>query len=241
MLSIKILDQELKEKFSNIPGLLKNALLSFWCIILIILIALPLQAQNLDSTSQQQGRLKMAADFLIHNSSNTSDFDTLIGNVRITQDSMFLFCNKAFVRDKSFVEAIGEVVIIQNDSIQLFADSLIYNDLVGIANLYGEVIVRNGQKQLFTHEAEYDVNKKSAYYEDGATLFNGKTKLISEEGIYNIEEAMAFFRDKITIIDSSTVLRTDTLNYDLEKDIIHIVAPTNMSTDSSDIYFERGF
>ncbi len=184
----------------------------------------------------------MAAEHLMHFVDEQGiEYDTLIGDVRITQDSLFLFCSRAYVRDQSYIEAIDNVVIVQEDSIHLFADSLIYDDNKEFANLYGEVVIQNGEKKLFTSEAEYNVRSKKARYDKGATLYNANTELISEEGIYDIDRDFAKFKGRVTIRDSSSVLRTDSLDYDLAKDEVYIIAPTNMDTDSTSIYCERGY
>lgn len=222
---------------------IKNCLI--WSAIIIFIcfdVGVNYAQETRDSSQELSKPLNLAAELLRHyTDENGIDYDTLIGDVKISQDSLFLFCNRAHVREQSFVEAIGDVIILQGDSIQLFSDSLIYDDRRAYAQLFGEVVIKNGDRRLFTTEAEYDVQSKRAYYNNGATLFNQDTRLISEQGIYDVEKGLAFFRNKVTIQDSVSLLKTDSLQYDLSREVIKIISPTNMSTDSAEIYFENGY
>ena len=182
-----------------------------------------------------------ADEFIYFLGPDNVEYDTLIGNVKITQDSFFLFSNRAYVRNKSIVEAYEDVVILQGDSIQIFADSLIYNDLINLAELFGEVIFKNGKKELHTTYAQYDINTKQAVYNNGAKLFNENQTLISKEGLYDIDADQAYFRGNVKVTDSTAVVLTDSMKYDLSREEVYFITPTNITSDSTKIYCERGY
>ena len=209
---------------------------------LILSIVSVSSAQVSGDKERGQSRLGLGADVFIYSLDEYNiEHDTLLGNVKIVQDSLFLFCDRAYVTDKSYVEAIGNVSILQSDSIEIFSDSLIYDDNSQIVNLFGEVIFKKGSKKLYTTEAIYNIQSKQAFYVKGATLYNEGTELLSEKGIYDIDANMAFFRGKVIVRDSASLLTSDSLNYDLARETIYIIAPTNIHTDSSTIYCEDGF
>jgi len=193
-------------------------------------------------TTQNTKPLGLAADIFIYDKTpDNVEYDTLIGSVKITQDSFFLYSDLAYVKDKSIVEAYDEVVILQGDSIEIFADSLVYNDYEQRANLYGEVIFSNAKQELHTTSADYDFINKIAKYTDGATLFNEGQTLISQKGTYDIDAEQAFFQEKVSIRDSSSLLLTDSLRYHLAEERAQFIAPTVIQSDSTRIYCEKGY
>ncbi len=110
--------------------------------------------------------------------------DTLIGNVEMTQDSLFMICDIAYVVDNIYAWAYDNVVIIHEDSLTIFADSLYYNGVTKIAELYGKVILKEGEKHLYTNELTYDIEKKTAYYDTGGTIIEGNNTIKSRVGFY---------------------------------------------------------
>lgn len=195
-----------------------------------------------DTDTISQNKLGLGAEVFTYSlATNGTEYDTLIGDVKITQDSFFLFCDRAYVRDKSEVEAIDNVSILHGDSIEIFADSLVFSDRAKITDLYGEVIFVKNERKLYTTSARYNINSKSAYYEKGATLYNAGTTLISDKGIYDIDGNKAKFEGRVTVEDSTSILRTDSMKYNLATETIYIISGTNITTDSSQIYCEGGY
>jgi len=215
---------------------------SFLLFILFFIGLSAITSQESVDSFNRGNKLGLGSKSFIYAIDNEGiEYDTLIEDVKITQDSLFLFCDRAYVIDKAYVEAIGEVSVVQGDSIEIFADSLIFNDKNDLAHAYGEVIFRNNNKELHTTEAVYDINSKTVTYKKGATLYNEGTELISQTGIYDIDQKKAFFSGKVVVRDSSSILNSDSLNYDLAREMIYIISPTNIYTDSTAIYCEGGY
>ena len=194
-----------------------------------------------NTITESKKLLGIAADSLSSYVNNGISYDTLIGNVRITQDSFFMYSDTSFIYNKSDIEAYGNVVILQGDSIEIFSDSLRYVDLIKEAQLFGEIVFKKGDKRLNTTRAIYDINNKRAYYTEGATLINQSQRLISNRGIYDIERDVAYFEGKVSVQDSTSLLQTDSLKYDLSYETVYLISPTNISTDSTNIYCEKGY
>lgn len=165
----------------------------------------------------------------------------LNGNVALRQDSIYMYCDTATIRNKTYVEAIGNVIIQQGDSLSVFSDIATYDGAVRIAELFGEVVLLNGQQQLFTDRLTYDLNAKLATYTNGATMILGETQLTSKKGYYYVEEQQIYFRDSVTVIDSNFNLRADTLGFNTETRVVTFLGPTLITADSARIYTERGY
>ena len=55
-----------------------------------------------------------------------SNIDSLLGNVRLKHKNMLMFCDKLYNhRDSNYVEAFGNVHVIQNDTLNLWGDFML--------------------------------------------------------------------------------------------------------------------
>ena len=137
------------------------------------------------------------------------------GNVRLVQDSTFMFCDSAQIIENEVI-AVGEVIIIQNDSITVFSDSLYYNGDTKEADLYYNVVLQNVDKQLFTNYLHYNLETKQAEFIDTAILKKETLTLSSLEGNYNMDTKLAYFYKEVVIIDEDFELTADSILYDFE-------------------------
>ncbi|MDA8692926.1 hypothetical protein N9L92_02610 [Saprospiraceae bacterium] len=200
----------------------------------------------LSSDIQSQDTLVTQDKIQIENSDRSIIINDLIqqeqylGNVRITHDSIFMFCDSAWVQENR-LEALGDVVIIQNDTINAFSDSLYYNVDTKLAKLYGNVVLKNGNKDLFSKVLIYDLENKVATFNDTSTLVSNTMTLSSLRGVYDVESKLAYFYDEVSIIDKDMKLKTDSLRYDSELDRAYFLGPTYITQDNRKIYCEEGF
>ena len=165
----------------------------------------------------------------------------LNGNVELRQDSIFMYCDTAVIKNKTQVTANGQVIIQQGDSTSVFADSAMYDGTLRIAELYGDVVLVNGRQQLFTDRLTYDLNLKLATYSNGATLTLDSTQLTSKKGYYYVDDKQIFFKDSVVVANPEFSLRSDTLGFNTETEIVTFLGPTLISNDSTRIYTEDGY
>jgi len=172
---------------------------------------------------------------------DTLTIQRLTGEVELRQDSMFIYCDQAEIKNDNFVEARGNVVILQNDTISTFADSLEYFADEEMAYLYGNVVLVNGEQKLFTDSMRYDVGNKIAYYNTRAILTNGEAQLSSLRGTYDVNAHYANLKDSVFVVREDFNLIADTLGFDTEERIVYFEGPTVMATPESRVYCEDGF
>jgi lipopolysaccharide export system protein LptA len=182
-----------------------------------------------------------AADFFDYLREDGKMIQKLSGNVELSQDSVFMYCDTAIIENEVNVFAVGSIIIQQGDSITIFADSLIYAADTKIADLTGNVILQTGDRKLFTNHLNYDLNTKTATYVEGAVLTDGQTQLRSKRGYYYVSEDQMFFKDSVEVVDTNFMLRADTLLFNTETKIVTYAGPTLISMDSSRVYCEAGF
>lgn len=165
----------------------------------------------------------------------------LVGNVELSQDTVYMYCDSARVRNGTQLTALGNVIIQQGDSISIFSDSLVYFSDTRIADLYGDVILVNRGQKLFTNHLEYNLKTDVGTYYNGATITNDTTYLTSKVGYYYTELDEIFFKDSVVVFDSTFTMRSDTLKFNTESRVATFLGPTLITQDSSKIYCESGF
>ncbi|MCB0553768.1 MAG: hypothetical protein KDD02_09480, partial [Phaeodactylibacter sp.] len=165
----------------------------------------------------------------------------LNGNVELRQDSVFMYCDTAVIKNSTYVIAVGKVIIQQGDSLSVFSDTATYDGVARLAELYGEVVLVNGKQQLFTDRLTYNLDTKVATYNNGATLTLDETQLTSKRGYYYVDERQVYFKDSVTVVDPQFSLRSDTLGFNTETKVVSFLGPTLISADSARIYTESGF
>ncbi|HMQ50094.1 MAG TPA: OstA-like protein, partial [Saprospiraceae bacterium] len=181
------------------------------------------------------------ADVLEYFQFRDSFIQKLNGHVELRQDSVFMYCDTAIIKNSVYVTARWNVIIQQGDSLSIFADSAYYDGSVRIAELFGEVILVNGERQLFTDRLTYDLNTKLATYNNGATVVLEETQLTSKKGYYYVNEKQVFFKDSVVVIDPQFNLRADTLGFNTETRVVDFLGPTLITNDSTRVYCEDGY
>lgn len=169
-------------------------------------------------------------------------YQRLLGEVELRQDSIYLYCDSAFIKNDTEVIAQNNVLIQQGDSLNVFADSANYKSDERIARLFNNVVLLNNNQKLFTDSLKYDMNKKLATYVSGATLTNDTTQLTSQRGYYYTAYDIIDFKNDVLVVDPEFSLKADTLRFNTETRIVTFLGPTLISTkDDGRIYCEGGF
>ncbi len=180
------------------------------------------------------------ADRSISKIVNKEHIQYLQGNVRVIQDSIFMFCDSAVLK-KNQLTAIGDVIIIQNDSIKMFSDSLVYDGDNKIAKMFESVVLEKRGQQIFTESLIYNLDSKHAIFNDTCLLVKGTMNLSSLRANYNVKSNLAFFYDDVTIIDGDFKMKTDSLMYDTDIDRAYFIAPSFIEQNKKRIYAKDGF
>jgi lipopolysaccharide export system protein LptA len=180
------------------------------------------------------------ADRQLFDASGEDEKLNLWGNVRLTHDSVYMFCDSAVLIKKN-LSAKGNISIIKNDSIRIFSDSLLYLGDSLMAYFVGNVVLENGDRQLFTSFLQYDLKKDWAIYTDTALLVTENMQVKSKRGIYHVNEQYVNFYENVTIDGEDFNLLSDSLRYYTELDRAVFLSPTLIQQKDKTIYTEGGF
>ena len=162
-----------------------------------------------------------------------TDLNTLAGNVKLQQGNTFFYCDSAVLNRKTqYLEAFGNVHIVDNDTVNIRSQYLQYFADTKIANLKNNVSLTDNKSTLFTNELKYDLNTKIGEYHNGGRLVNQQSVLTSKEGTYYEELKDVYFKKDVDLKDPQYTLKTDSLLYNTGTQIATFIAPTTI-IDSS--------
>ena len=223
--------------------------LSILCLLLFLTIGSNLGAQEIldtfpaDTSKGTKVRI-IHADIGRYERLTDQEVQKLVGNVKLYQDSTFMFCDSATISENK-VQAFGNVRIIQNDSLSVFADSLEYDGDDQKAILFGktdaDVVLVNKDQKLFTNRLNYNLKTKVASYYTGATLTNQQTFLTSKRGSYFVNLDQAYFRDSVFVKDPEFTMHADSLKFNTKTQVTTFVGPTRIKQKERDVYCEAGY
>ncbi len=180
------------------------------------------------------------ADRQMFDASGEDEKLNLWGNVRLTHDSIYMFCDSAVLVNNA-LSAKGNISIIKNDSIKIFSDSLLYLGDSLMAYFVGNVVLEKGGQQLFTSFMQYDLEKDWAIYTDTALMVTENMQVKSKRGIYHVDDQYVNFYESVTIEGKDFNLLSDSLRYYSELDRAVFLSPTLINQENKTIYSEGGF
>ena len=212
--------------------------------ILIILFFTPLfligQNKSKVDTTANEGLIVKSANSQFYDASGEKDKLYLRGNVRLTHDSIYMFCDTAVIVEND-LWAKGNITIIKNDTVQIFADSLLYRGDSLMAYFIDNVVLEDGTHRLFTDYLQYDLDTDIASYQDTALLISNQVKLKSKRGLFYSGADYAEFFDNVTVEGKNFDLFSHSLRFFTTTQKVEFLSPTVINQEGKRIYTENGY
>lgn len=204
-------------------------------IVLVLLVVIPALAQRKIKLEPGSGQLQ---GFKIDGISYTSVKD----NVQFTHRGTRFFCDSAVIAKKTnYLEAYGNVRILDGDSITIVADKLFYDGNTRIAKLRSNVVLTQlGRVQIFTNYLDYDRNTSIASYFNNGKIIDSTNVLTSTKGYYNTKTSTASFKTNVVGKNDDYLMESDTLVYNTKTGIVYFVAPTVLTDTDGDVFHHEG-
>jgi lipopolysaccharide export system protein LptA len=192
--------------------------------------------------SQEKTQVQFSAATTEYDEHLVKDTRRLIGNVIFTHGGAKMYCDSAyFYSDRNSLDAFGNVFINQGDTVHLYSDFLYYDGNTRLAKVKHHVRLKRGETLLTTDSLDYDIGRAIGYYTDHADIVDKENHLESMKGyFYTRKDLLAFF-DSVIIINPDYKIYSDTLKYNTISKIAYFFGPTDIISDSSNIYCERGW
>ena len=163
--------------------------------------------------------------------------------VHIVHEGVIMFCDKAiFYSDDDFVEAYGNVKMIQGDTINMSSEYGEYSGKSKLAFASGKVILREPSSTLTTDTLYFDRIKQEAFYKSGGKVVRDSSGTITSKiGRYYAKKEKYQFVNKVKLVNPDYVIDTDRLDFYSTSGHAYMYGPTTIVGEASKIYCERGF
>jgi len=190
------------------------------------------------SYAQQKKDEKMTITFvhnnyLVHEGTDTSAVDKFIGEVIFAQGTDTMYCDSAYLRGRNYIEAFGNVRIVQHGSggTQAESDYMRYTGSDKMAYMNGNVKLTDGKNTLWTEDLTYNVGTKYGVYKQGGTLQSDSTTVSSDEGNYNGKTKYARFIHNVLVTQPHTEITSDDLGYYTETEVMEFYSCSVVTND----------
>jgi len=188
--------------------------------------------------AQQKKDDKMVIEFvhnnyLVHEATDTGSVDKFIGDVIFKQGTDMMYCDSAYLRGQNYIEAFGNVRIVQQDGTQGESDYMRYTGSNKMAYMKGNVKLTDGKNSLWTEDLTYDVSSKVGVYTQGGTLQNDSTTVSSDEGNYNGKTKYARFIRNVLVTQPHTEITSDDLGYYTETEVVEFYSCSVVTNDKA--------
>ena len=165
----------------------------------------------------------------------------LIGDVILKHDNAFMYCDSAYLYEKSNkMDAFSNVKINQGDSIEILGNYLEYDGNSKIAFIKGNVSLIDNEIKLTSNEIIYNKNNNIAYYYSGGFINTFDNVLESKKGTYNTLSKMAYFKKNVVLTNPEYVFESDTLHFFTTEEIAFFYGPTTITSGKSVINCRKG-
>ena len=169
-------------------------------------------------------------------------YTSIKDNVHFTHKGTHFYCDSAILAKKTnYIEAYGNVRILDGDSISIIASKLFYEGDTRVARLRtGVVLTQLGRMKLYTDYLDYDRNTSIANYFNNGKVVDTTNVLTSRKGYYNTRTNTASFKTDVIGKNEDYTMESDTLVYNTKTGIVYFVAPTVLTSTDGEVFYHEG-
>ncbi|MFO8054528.1 MAG: OstA-like protein [Bacteroidales bacterium] len=209
----------------------------------LMLLTISLSGQNGEDKKEKTRIQLVQADRMTYSKERLGPgIQRLVGNVIFEHDSMYLYCDSAYLYEKdNSMNAWGDIRIRASDSLNIYGEELKYNGNSGMAEMRKNVRLIDNQLTLTTDHLDYDLTKNLGKYFGGGQIEDTTNQLSSKLGYYFADENNFFFKDNVHLVNPDYTMDSDTLLYNTNTEISHFFGPSYIRSDTNTIYCENGW
>ena len=214
-----------------------------YCLLIIFLIAGILHPRILFSQEKKTKKIKIIhSNSLEYNKKIDPNVRRFIGDVQFRHNDFNMYCDSAYFHTKdNKMDAFSNIHIVRGDTLHLYGDFLTYNGNTNIGKVRENVKLKDKEAKLLTDSLDFNTKENHAHYFEGGKILNEDKTITSISGDYFSSEKMAYFKDSVIVKSPDYTVEADTLNYNTETETAFFIGPTEIYSDSSYLYCERGW
>ena len=198
--------------------------------------------------AQEQKRIEIKySGFLTFNEAENSGAKVFTrddsAQIHIIHDGVNMWCDKAIhYSDEDFIEAYGNVKMIQGDTINMVAKYIEYSGKTKLAFASGDVILEEPSSILTTDTLFFDRVKQQSYYISGGKVVRDSSGTITSRiGRYYMEQHKYQFVNDVKIVSEESTVISNHLDFYSDTGHAYLYGPSTITSKESTIYCERGF
>jgi lipopolysaccharide export system protein LptA len=211
-------------------------LLTFFCLSTLVLIA----QEKKKIQIEYAGRLNVdeinypGAKILTRDESQ---------QVHITQGSINMWSDKAiYYSGENFIEAYGNVILIQGDTIHMTSKYIEYSGFTQLAFASGDVVLRDPNSTISSDTLYFDRVKQQAFYKNkGKVVKDTSGTITSKVGRYYMQQKKYQFVDDVKLVNKDATINSEYFDFYSDTGFAYLFGPSTITTTESKTYTEKGF
>ena len=163
--------------------------------------------------------------------------------VHITQGSINMWSDKAiYYSGENFIEAYGNVVLIQGDTIHMSSKYIEYSGFTQLAFASGDVVLRDPNSTISSDTLYFDRVKQQAFYKNNGTVVKDTSGTITSKiGRYYMEQKKYQFVDDVKLVNKDATINSNYFDFYSDTGFAYLYGPSTITTTESKTYTEKGF
>tara|TARA_R110002049_G_scaffold285775_4_gene467315 strand:+ start:7671 stop:9503 length:1833 start_codon:yes stop_codon:yes gene_type:complete len=163
--------------------------------------------------------------------------------VHIKHGSIDLWSDKAIhYSTEKFIEAYGNVKMIQGDTINMTSKYIEYSGKTQLAFASGNVVLKTPDSELTSDTLYFDRVKQQAFYKSGGTVVKDTSGTITSRiGRYYMEAKKYQFVENVIMVNKESTINTNFFDFYEDTGHAYLFGPSTITTETSRTYCEKGF
>lgn len=162
--------------------------------------------------------------------------------VQFRHEGIDVWCNIAvYYQDRNFIQASGNVYLVQGDSVKMNCNYIEYDGNTRIAIAEDNVVLKSKEMTLTTEKLYFDRTLQQCYYNTFGTVTDPENVLTSVRGKYFIETEKFQFTSNVHLVNKDFNLDSQELDYYERSKHAYLYGPSTVTGDDYIFYCERGY
>ena len=163
--------------------------------------------------------------------------------VHIKQGSINMWSDKAiYYSGENFIEAYGNVTLIQGDTINLASKYIEYSGYTQLAFASGDVVLQDPNSTISADTLYFDRVKQQAFYKNNGTVVKDTSGTITSKiGRYYMEQKKYQFVDDVKLVNKDATINSNYFDFYSDTGYAYLYGPSTIITSESNTYTEKGF
>tara|TARA_R110000868_G_scaffold91812_4_gene254450 strand:+ start:34271 stop:36049 length:1779 start_codon:yes stop_codon:yes gene_type:complete len=162
--------------------------------------------------------------------------------IHIVHESIHVWCDKAYYYgNENFIEAYGNVKMIQGDTINMSSKYAEYSGKTKLAFASGDVVLTDPSSTIKTDTLYFDRVKQEAFYRNGGSVVKDTSGTITSKiGRYYMNLKKYQFVTNVVLVNKDATIKSNYFDFYSDTGQAYLYGPSTITTPESTTYCEKG-